>query len=44
MDYNFLPPLPTVRPTEKEFSNFQEYTEKLDKLYSKDYGGVRVLL
>ena len=36
--------LPVVRPTEKEFANFYEYTEKLERLYSKDYGGVKVKL
>lgn len=26
----------------KEFKNFSEYVEKLDKLYKKDYGMVKV--
>jgi [histone H3]-trimethyl-L-lysine9/36 demethylase len=33
---------PTVRPTEKEFSNFLEYIEKLEKDYGDNYGMVKV--
>lgn len=31
-----------LRPTLKEFKNFSEYVEKLDKLYKKNYGMVKV--
>jgi hypothetical protein len=33
---------PTVRPTKKEFSNFIEYMEKLEKEYGNEFGMVKV--
>jgi hypothetical protein len=33
---------PVVRPTSKEFKNFYQYMEYLDKTYRKDYGMVKV--
>jgi hypothetical protein len=33
---------PTVRPTEKEFSNFLDYIEKLEREYGDNYGMVKV--
>jgi len=37
-----IPFCPVVRPTLKEFQNFKEFVEKLDKTYKKDYGMVKV--
>ena len=37
-----IPECPTVRPTKKEFSNFIEYMEKLEKEYGNEYGMVKV--
>ena len=34
---------PTVRPSEKEFSNFLEYIEKIEKEYGDNYGMVKVI-
>ncbi len=33
---------PTLKPTLKEFQNFQEYMEKLENEYSSNYGMVKV--
>lgn len=35
---------PILYPSLKEFDNFRAYMERLDKLYKKDYGMVKVLL
>lgn len=37
-----IPQCPVIRPTMKEFKNFYEFVEKMDKLYKKDYGMVKV--
>jgi len=34
---------PTVKPTEKEFSNFLEYVTKIEAEYSENYGMVKVV-
>jgi hypothetical protein len=34
---------PVLHPTWKEFKNFSEYVEKMDRLYKKNYGMVKVI-
>ena len=38
-----IPWCPVVTPTQKEFKNFYQYVEQLDRLYKKDYGMVKVI-
>ena len=33
---------PVLTPTWKEFRNFSTFVEKIDKIYKKDYGMVKV--
>lgn len=37
-----IPWCPVVTPSQKEFKNFYQYVEQLDRLYKKDYGMVKV--
>lgn len=37
-----IPYCPVVRPTLKQFQNFREFVEKLDRTYKKEYGIVKV--
>ena len=38
-----IPYCPVVRPTLKQFQNFREFVEKLDRTYKKEYGIVKVI-
>lgn len=37
-----IPYCPVIRPTLKEFENFKEFVEKLDRLYKHTHGIVKV--
>lgn len=37
-----IPWCPVVSPTQKEFKNFYQFVEQMDRLYAKDYGMVKV--
>jgi len=37
-----IPECPVLRPTMKEFRNFYEFVEKVDREYKKNYGMVKV--
>lgn len=34
---------PVLHPSAKEFKNFHEFVEKVDRLYKKDFGMVKVV-
>lgn len=34
---------PVLHPSAKEFKNFHEFVEKVDRLYKKDFGMVKVI-
>jgi len=38
-----IPMAPVVKPTMKEFENFEAFVETLETKYSKDFGLVKVI-